>query len=149
MTSVISIETINTYNLDQTAITAAFNAASEMHDKWRANYIVEKGNIPRVKTTSDGSCDINQPFKDIHPDYQKANITMAEFVIKMIIKLFPLSDKTTYYHLIHEFWLTQNSYALIDPLLNQSWVNLSESEQAKDILVFDICSAHYLQTGPD
>jgi hypothetical protein len=115
----------------------ARNAAADLHQKWREEYIVNNGNVPRMKDTPDGKVDINVPFDQVHPMYQKANLVMATFVMKMI-HLYHYEDARVYYRLIHDFWLQENTYAQKGPL-DVPWDDLPKIEQDKDVVVYKVC----------
>lgn len=143
MVSRFIINHINTSEeFPQDLLSFGVSAASELHQKWREEYIIKNGNIPRIKDTPDGEVDINVPFAQVHPLYQKANLTMATFVMKMIYLLPNEKDLRAYYRLIHDFWLQENSYAHNGPL-DVPWDDLPKVEQDKDVVVFKVCFAHY------
>jgi len=125
----------------------ALKAASDLHQNWRDDYILKNGNVPRIKDTPDGEVDINVPFDQVHPIYQKANLTMATFVIKMLC-LFARDttsceeDVRIYYRLIHDFWLQENPHAENGPL-DVPWDDLPKIEQDKDVAVYMVCNEHY------
>jgi hypothetical protein len=121
----------------------AIQAASCLHQNWREEYITNNGNVPRMKDTPDGKVDINVPFDQVHPLYQKANLTMATFVLKMLcIFAREHEDLRIYYRLIHDFWLQENPYAENGPL-DIPWDDLPKVEQDKDVLVYMTCNEHY------
>jgi hypothetical protein len=144
MVSRFIINHINTQeDWPQSLHQVAVNAASVLHQNWREEYITNNGNIPRMKDTPDGKVDINVPFNRVHPLYQKANLTMATFVIKMLC-LFAREheDVRVYYRLIHDFWLQENPYAENGPL-DIPWDDLPKVEQDKDVVVYMVCNEHY------
>ncbi len=127
----------------------AFNGASDLHEEWRKLYQVQYGNVPRMKklSFSDEQVDINQPFKDLHPEKQEQNLLMAQFIAK-IIKFFKTEESNLsytpiiYYELIHDYWLELNSYAR-GTELDVPFTELPVIEQQKDINVFDVVFKHY------
>ena len=124
----------------------AIQAASVLHQNWREEYIINNGNIPRMKDTPDGKVDINVPFDMVHPMYQEANLTMATFVLKMLC-IFEREheDPRIYYRLIHDFWLQENPYAENGPL-DVPWDDLPKVEQDKDVRVYMVCHEHYIES---
>jgi len=120
---------------------AALNAASTIHEDWRKNYDMSKGgvDVPRIKRTEDGyETNINVPFEDLLPEFQKMNLLMTKFVVKLlkIAKQENYTNEECYY-IIHEYWLELNPYAKnsnLDIPFNQ----LDLSEQDKDIRVYNI-----------
>ena len=144
MVSRFVINHINTQDDFPTSLhQVAVQAASILHQNWREDYILKNGNVPRIKDTPDGKVDINVPFDQVHPQYQKANLDMATFVLKMLcIFAQENEDVRIYYRLIHDFWLQENPYAENGPH-DVPWDDLPKVEQDKDVAVYMVCNEHY------
>jgi len=55
---------------------------SAAHEKWRAGWEAEHGvGTPKRKPTPDGKVNINVPWAELHPDWQKDNIDAARAAI--------------------------------------------------------------------
>lgn len=108
--------------------------ASMAHDEWRKGYIAREGNKPREKKVPAGypdagqMVDINVPFKEVHPHYQKDNIEAAK-AAKAAVEMFP-DDIEKGSAFIHTEWVKRNPWA--DEKLKVSYEELPEIEKEKD-----------------
>jgi hypothetical protein len=113
----------------------AVKVAAELHEDWRKNYILTKGNIPNMKSANDGSnreIDINVPYNQLTPYWQKENYEAACFVVKLVIIDGDIDDD----HLacqVHNAWLKRNKRAQGGELDIPYW-DLPQEEKDKDLL---------------
>lgn len=108
--------------------------ASMAHDEWRKSYIDREGNKPREKVVPAGypdsgqTVDINVPFNDVHPHFQKDNIEAAT-AAKSAVEMFP-NDIEQGSNYIHIQWVKRNPWA--DEKLKVPYEQLPEIEKEKD-----------------
>lgn len=113
----------------------ATQVAAELHEDWRINYILTNGNVPRIKPANDGTdreIDINVPYEQLTPHWQKENYEAACFVVKKILIDSDIDDD----HLacqVHNAWLNRNDWAKGSPLDVSYW-DLPQEEKDKDLL---------------
>jgi len=120
-----------------------FDLASILHEEWRNAYNVDPktesdrdattGNkIRNKKCSSDGStCNINQPFKKIHPDWQKENLTAARIAL-MAVQKYSKDEAAASY--IHDKWMLRNPKEDWNAHQHKPYNELPEDEKAKDLL---------------
>jgi hypothetical protein len=87
--------------------------ASNFHESWRRDFMKENGNVPRIKPAHDGTdnkIDINVPFENLTPYWQKDNLDAAKFVIKMTF-ICPNMTLNKIGELIHIYWKIRNPWA--------------------------------------
>lgn len=91
----------------------AVRLAANLHESWRREFMKINGNVPRIKPAHDGTnneIDINVPFENLTPYWQKDNLDAAKFVIKMIF-ICPNMDLMKIGELIHIYWKIRNPWA--------------------------------------
>lgn len=97
--------------------------------------MLENGNIPRIKPANDGTnreIDINVPYDQLTPHWQKENYEAACFVVKLVINDGDIDDD----HLaaqVHNAWLKRNEWAKGGDLDVPYW-DLPQKEKEKDLL---------------
>lgn len=113
----------------------AAKVAAELHEDWRKNYVLENGNIPRIKPANDGTdreIDINVPYEELTPHWQKENYEAACFVVKLILLDSDIDDDHLAFQ-VHNAWLNRNEWAKGGPLDVPYW-DLPQEEKNKDLL---------------
>ena len=117
------------------------NAASDMHNDWRAKYINTDEIQPYIVVTKDGyESDINIPFNELLPEFQKKHTMIASYIVSLL-----KMNKYTIYEMfsnIYEFSLKSV------PLSKNNDINfnkLSPIEQDKTIRMYNIVLQHYLK----
>ena len=109
--------------------------AAELHEEWRKNYILENGNVPRIKPANDGTdreIDINVPYSQLTPHWQKENYEAACFVVKLLANYGDI-DHNYLACQIHKAWLHRNPWAKGGKLDVDYW-ELPQEEKNKDLL---------------
>lgn len=113
----------------------ATQVAAELHEDWRRNYILTNGNVPRMKPANDGTdreIDINVPYNQLTPHWQKENYEAACFVVKKILIDGDIDDDHLAYQ-VHNAWLNRNDWAK-GSSLDVSYWDLPQKEKDKDLL---------------
>ena len=109
---------------------AVHRFASMAHEEWRRNYDVT-GKKPRIKKNSDGSeGDINVPFDDLHPDWQRENLAAGEAAQEAVTKFPHNMEKAAEY--IHIKWMHRNPKADYNAAQHVPYDELPEDEKEKD-----------------
>ena len=71
--------------LSEEETTIVYNAASEMHEDWRAKYNNTNGNLPYIIATKDGyEADVNIPFNELLPEFQQRHNTIASHIVSLL-----------------------------------------------------------------
>jgi len=110
--------------------------ASAAHDEWRRNFD-PTGTKERIKKNSDGSeGNINVPFDQLHPDWQRENLAAANAAARAVNK-FPNAatdpvemEKAAEY--IHIEWMKRNPKADYNASQHVPYNELDEVEKEKD-----------------
>jgi len=109
---------------------AVHRFASMAHEEWRRNYDTT-GTKPRIKKNSDGSeGDINVPFDDLHPDWQRENLAAGKAAEEAVTKFPHDMEKAAEY--IHIKWMLRNPKADYNAAQHVPYDELSEDEKEKD-----------------
>jgi hypothetical protein len=109
---------------------AVHRFASMAHEEWRRNYDAT-GKKPRIKKNSDGSeGDINVPFDDLHPDWQRENLAAGEAAQEAVTKFPHDMEKAAEY--IHIKWMHRNPKADYNAAQHVPYDELPEDEKEKD-----------------
>lgn len=104
--------------------------ASKAHEEWRKGYD-PTGTKPRIKKNSDGTeGDINVPFDDLHPDWQKENLA-AGAAAKAAVEQFP-DDEEAAAAQIHDEWMKRNPKGDWNAAQHVPYDQLPEAEKEKD-----------------
>ena len=104
--------------------------ASNAHEEWRRNFD-PTGTKPRIKKNSDGTeGDINVPFADLHPDWQKENLA-AGHAAHHAVKHFG-NDMEKAAEFIHRQWMKRNPKADYNAAQHVPYDDLSDDEKEKD-----------------
>jgi len=105
--------------------------ASIQHENWRKSFDPDGVGTPRVKENSDGtSNDINVPFEQLHPDWQKENLEAGKAAL-MSVQKFPNDlEKASSY--VHDEWMKRNPKSDYNANQHVPYSNLPESEKEKD-----------------
>ena len=113
--------------LSENAITQCASAA---HDEWRRNFD-PSGTKERVKKNSDGSeGNINVPFDQLHPDWQRENLAAGKAAAEAVTK-FP-NDIEQAAEYIHMEWMKRNPKADYNAAQHVPYDQLPEDEKEKD-----------------
>jgi hypothetical protein len=132
-------------------------AAAALHNDWLKEFIKSNNNIyterwketkaeyashPSVVIKNDKyMINIAVSYDQLTPDWQESNYNMASFVFKLL-KENEKHFEDWFCNLIHEFWLSNNSWAKGGPL-GVKYSLLPEIEKNKDKLVYKICKNYY------
>jgi hypothetical protein len=109
---------------------AVHRFASMAHEEWRRNYDAT-GTKPRIKKNSDGSeGDINVPFDDLHPDWQRENLAAGQAAEEAVTKFPHDMEKAAEY--IHIKWMHRNPKADYNAAQHVPYDELPEDEKEKD-----------------
>jgi hypothetical protein len=109
---------------------AVHRFASMAHEEWRRNYDAI-GKKPRIKKNSDGTeGDINVPFDDLHPDWQRENLAAGEAAQEAVTKFPHDMEKAAEY--IHIKWMHRNPKADYNAAQHVPYDELPEDEKEKD-----------------
>jgi len=104
--------------------------ASNAHEEWRRNFD-PTGTKPRIKKNSDGTeGDINVPFADLHPDWQKENLAAGR-AAQHAVKHFG-RDMEKAAEFIHRQWMKRNPKADYNAAQHVPYDDLSDDEKEKD-----------------
>lgn len=109
--------------------------AAELHEDWRKNYVLANGDIPRIKPANDGTdreIDINVPYNQLTPHWQKENYEAAKFIINLILLDGDIDDDHLAFQ-VHNAWLKRNDWAKGSNLDVPYW-DLPQEEKDKDLL---------------
>jgi hypothetical protein len=113
--------------------------ASIAHEKWREGWISQNNgvSVPRIKLNSDGTeGDINLPFSEIHPDWQKENLSAGE-AAWVAYNLYPLDEELGSEY-IHNEWMKRNPKKEYNEHLHCDYKFLPEDEKEKDRVQYRI-----------
>lgn len=111
--------------------------ASIAHEKWRQTWIEQNNgeSVPRIKPNSDGTeGDINLPFAEIHPDWQKENLVGGAVAFKAVNRFGEDIEAGSAY--IHEKWMERNELGDWNAHLHVPYEELPEVEKEKDRIQF-------------
>jgi hypothetical protein len=104
--------------------------ASNAHEEWRRNFD-PTGTKPRIKKNSDGTeGDINVPFADLHPDWQKENLAAAHAAHRAVKHFGQDMEKSAEY--VHNEWMNRNPKADYNAAQHVPYDDLPEDEKEKD-----------------
>ena len=104
--------------------------ASNAHEEWRRNFD-PTGTKPRIKKNSDGTeGDINVPFADLHPDWQKENLAAAHAAHRAVKHFGRDMEKAAEY--VHNEWMKRNPKADYNAAQHVPYDDLPEDEKEKD-----------------
>ena len=104
--------------------------ASNAHEEWRRNFD-PTGTKPRIKKNSDGTeGDINVPFADLHPDWQKENLAAAHAAHRAVKHFGRDMEKAAEY--VHNEWMKRNPKADYNAAQHVPYDNLPQDEKEKD-----------------
>ena len=107
--------------------------ASQAHEEWRQGWIRQNGgkSVPRVKKNSDGTeGDINVPFDQLHPDWQRENLAAGK-AAQDAVKQHP-GDIEAAAEYIHDRWMERNPRADYNAAQHVPYDQLPEPEKEKD-----------------
>lgn len=107
--------------------------ASLAHEEWRKGWISQNAgkSIPRVKQNSDGTDgDINVPFDQLHPDWQRENLAAGK-AAKEAVQQFP-DDIEAASEYVHNEWIKRNPKADYNAAQHVPYAQLPETEKEKD-----------------
>ena len=104
--------------------------ASNAHEAWRRNFD-PTGTKPRIKKNSDGTeGDINVPFADLHPDWQKENLAAGRAAQHAVKHFGNNIEKAAEF--IHRQWMKRNPKADYNAAQHVPYDDLSDDEKEKD-----------------
>lgn len=104
--------------------------ASNAHEEWRRKFD-PTGTKPRIKKNSDGTeGDINVPFADLHPDWQKENLAAAHAAHRAVKHFGRDMEKAAEY--VHNEWMKRNPKADYNAAQHVPYDDLPEDEKEKD-----------------
>jgi hypothetical protein len=104
--------------------------ASLAHDEWRHNFD-STGTKERIKKNSDGTeGNINVPFDQLHPDWQRENLAAGAAAADAVAK-FPNDIEQAAEH-IHVEWMKRNPKADYNAAQHVPYDQLPEDEKEKD-----------------
>jgi len=104
--------------------------ASNAHEQWRGNFD-PTGTKPRIKKNSDGTeGDINVPFADLHPDWQKENLAAGHAAHRAVKHFGHDMEKAAEY--VHSEWMKRNPKADYNAAQHVPYDDLSDDEKEKD-----------------
>ena len=104
--------------------------ASNAHEEWRRNFD-PTGTKPRIKKNSDGTeGDINVPFADLHPDWQKENLAAGHAAHRAVKHFGRDMEKAAEY--VHSEWMKRNPRADYNAAQHVPYDALPEDEKEKD-----------------
>ena len=104
--------------------------ASNAHEEWRRNFD-PTGTKPRIKKNSDGTeGDINVPFADLHPDWQKENLAAAHAAHRAVKHFGRDMEKAAEY--VHNEWMKRNPKADYNAAQHVPYDDLPQDEKEKD-----------------
>ena len=104
--------------------------ASLAHDEWRRNFD-PSGTKERVKKNSDGSeGNINVPFDQLHPDWQRENLAAGQAASEAVAKFPDDIEQAAEY--IHIEWMKRNPKADYNAAQHVPYDQLPEDEKEKD-----------------
>jgi len=105
--------------------------ASKQHEVWRKGFDPEGSGKQRIKKNSDGSeGNINVPFKELHPDWQKENLAAGKAALQAIRK-HPNDMEAAAEH-VHNEWMKRNPKADYNAAQHVPYSELPEEEKQKD-----------------
>ena len=117
--------------LDEMRNDAVTAFASKQHDVWRSGFDPEGTGKERIKKNSDGSeGNINVPFKKLHPDWQKENLSAGKAALQAVRK-HPNDMESAADH-VHKEWMKRNPKADYNAHLHVPYSELPEVEKQKD-----------------
>lgn len=117
--------------LDEMRNDAVTAFASKQHDVWRSGFDPEGTGKERIKKNSDGSeGNINVPFKKLHPDWQKENLSAGKAALQAVRK-HPNDMESAADH-VHKEWMKRNPKADYNAHLHVPYSKLPEVEKQKD-----------------
>lgn len=104
--------------------------ASSAHDEWRRNFD-PTGTKERIKKNSDGTeGNINVPFDQLHPDWQKENLAAGKAAAEAVTKFPDDIEQAAEY--IHVEWMKRNPKADYNAAQHVPYDQLPEDEKEKD-----------------
>jgi hypothetical protein len=104
--------------------------ASMAHEEWRKNFD-PTGTKERIKKNSDGSeGNINVPFNELHPDWQKENLAAGKAAMDAV-KKFPNDDEAASEY-VHIEWMKRNPKGDWNAAQHQDYDKLPDIEKEKD-----------------
>ena len=123
-------EFINIVENNMLTENAVHQFASRAHEEWRRNYD-PTGTKPRIKKNSDGTeGDINVPFDQLHPDWQRENLAAGNAAAEAVNKFPNDIEKAAEY--VHIEWMKRNPKADYNAAQHVPYDDLPEEEKEKD-----------------
>lgn len=117
--------------LDNEHPTAVIKFASDAHEQWRMGFDPERTGKERIKKNSDGSeGNINVPFHELHPDWQKENLA-AGYAARDALLAHPNDIEKASEH-VHNEWMKRNPKADYNAHQHVPYNDLPEDEKQKD-----------------
>ena len=111
--------------------TAVKRFASIQHEKWRKSFDPEQSGKERIKSNSDGtSGNINVPFDQLHPDWQKENIDAGKAALEAVKKYGSDIERAAEH--VHNEWMKRNPKNDYNAHQHVPYSQLSEEEKNKD-----------------
>jgi hypothetical protein len=105
--------------------------AAAAHDEWRKGFDPDGSGKERIKQNSDGtSGNINVPFNQLHPDWQKENLEAGKAAMVAIRKN-PNNMEGAAEH-VHNEWMKRNPKADWNASQHVPYSDLPEPEKEKD-----------------
>ena len=145
-------------------INLANRTASELHEKWRAEFALNNGketprwkkikdiefienldenNIPPNIRKNNGVWEIDiahTPFEKLSSDWQYENLEAGKIVAGLVLRnQFEKLNRDQVGTIIHNEWLKRNEWAKEDAVLSLPFEELPKLEQKKDLIQFAIC----------
>ena len=118
------------YGLSENKSDPITQFASNAHEEWRRNFD-PTGTKPRIKKNSDGTeGDINVPFADLHPDWQKENLAAAHAAHRAVKHFGRDMEKAAEY--VHNEWMKRNPKADYNAAQHVPYDDLPQDEKEKD-----------------
>ena len=112
--------------------------ASLAHEAWRKGFdsVYAETGVPskqRVKKNSDGTeADINVPFGNLHPDWQKENLAAGKAALQALQQFPTAAELDKAANFIHEEWMKRNPKADYNAAQHVPYAELPEVEKEKD-----------------
>jgi hypothetical protein len=105
--------------------------ASQAHEDWRRGFDPEGSGKERVKKNSDGSeGNINVPFDDLHPDWQRENLAAGRAALEAV-QTYGDDTEAAAEH-VHNEWMKRNPKADYNAAQHVPYEDLPEDEKDKD-----------------
>jgi hypothetical protein len=127
----MKVKSLKDFMLESTQNGVVEKFAAIQHENWRKSFDPENSGKERIKQNSDGSQgNINVPFKQLHPDWQKENLLAGRAAVNAVNLHRDDNEKAAEH--VHNEWMKRNPRQDWNAHLHVPYAKLPEDEKEKD-----------------